>query len=1808
MIHRGTIAMNKTALLVLLFCIGTTAALAQTAGKASLTYSASAIQIEYRPVAVPVTPVTIEGRKFAAFENWFDETQPGKRSLPSETMIIAIPPGSKPRLAVSGARYATVSNLPLMPNPSIQPVGDTALEYRYSSVATGPVLQRPEAEITGYGWVRNYYCAYIEVGKYRYNESVSRLEEMLSVSLRLEFSGGLPMQKAGTALPPDPLAGGLVINAKDAAGWQARQPLPESIAQANDWIDYNATYIKIAVGNDGIYRIKGSDLEAMGISAGSIVPSTLKVYESGKELAVTVNASTGTFGANDYVEFFAHKNYSGQDYRRVTGMDEEYLNYMDRYSDTTIYWLTWGGSNGLRASAGITGGATADTIDYYRHMDHYETDTYYVFGDPDQGKQQESSWNYRYFSWFGLKPVTWSLNVPMTKIAWDKAPEFNARMIFKAQSTESPYVYPSHTVRGFFNDDVTPIDSIIIDPFQQALFDRPIPQAQLKEGVNKFTVQNVVRPSGGPNRVTFDWFEFEYPRRTDAINNKLAFTILASDSVRRYATIKLTGFSSRFVVVYKTRGYGLYKTFNNLNAIQTDSGYTVYFADSVAIGDGYFACIADSAKAPRFVYTRAPGKKNFRNLHAASNKADYLLITNPRFMNAATEYAQFIGAQFGITAQALAVYDVVDEFSNGYFKPEGIRDFLRYALAEWQQPQPEYVFFVGDALYDYKNAIKQTYPDLVKLERNQNLLPSFGLPVADAYLVMWESTRMALPQYLYGRLPAVHESDVYEYLDRHKAYYTNGNSEWNKRYIMFSGGETTKPSELNDLFKANDSIKTSIIERLPVKGHADHFYKTITPPTSYGPYSDAYIGNSIAQGGVFISYLGHSGTQTWDNGISQSSQLRNDVDRAPIVTDFGCSTAKYAENDVVSFSELFTLGDESHAIAYVGNSSLGFISVTQTLSYLFYEAMLKDTVHTLGMAHLIAKSRLLMRYSTAQPNYVAVRTNTLIGDPIIDIAVPKKPNFVLREPEVVRLSANLTEDADSAYFVMYIRNHGSAVEQQLEVRLQHLNADTLLSDRVFAIPAPSFIDTVRFTLPVRGLKGQHKYTITLDPNNQITEIQENDNEVSGQFAVASASISLLDQITPAAVYKDSIPLMNPFYRPPYANDSTVYVEFDKSEAFGAPVLSQVTFGKVVTKIPIPGFIQNNSRGWFRYRLNASENWNGPFTFYRLPDNAKVAFVDSISLGNTSRNFSFRNGEVVVPPRNLSLHLASAGLNAGKFAVISLDGFNVVSGDQLKGYFVVVLDGVTKEVKHRVRHYVIAENTALSDTLTQFLRSLNDGDIALIAVADEPASGVKADLKTEMKNFGSTLFDAVKFQDSWCMIGVKGAAPGTANERLQPKATLQIAEIDTVLVSNVTTAQLDAKDIGPAGKWVNVKKSASNGTVSTTVYGVKVDYSLDTLYNAITAPVIDISSSSAETYPRLDLSTLVTRTSPAAAVKDFSMTVAYDRPAELALNYQTVVLSSERLCQGSPLKAASRVYNVGDLPASNIKVEYFLLTPSNEKRPLKSTVVPSIAPGASFSEEIAIPTDGYAGTASFIVEVDNDKSVREITRANNVYNADFYVIGDTVKPVMEVTFDGVLPMNGDYIRPNPDVVVKLFDESPLPIAGIANFKVYLNDTLVVNNPGYITSYTAGSGDLKGTVLFQPRLDDGTHYFRFNVLDASDNYAVTPDLEIMVIVESESQLMSFYNYPNPFSTETPFAFNLTGATVPEELRIKIYTVAGRLVRDLSAQDGTMRTGLNRIPWDGRDEDGDALANGTYLYKVSYTLNNQKKEFLGKLTILK
>jgi hypothetical protein len=70
----------------------------------------------------------------------------------------------------------------------------------------------------------------------------------------------------------------------------------------------------------------------------------------------------------------------------------------------------------------------------------------------------------------------------------------------------------------------------------------------------------------------------------------------------------------------------------------------------------------------------------------------------------------------------------------------------------------------------------------------------------------------------------------------------------------------------------------------------------------------------------------------------------------------------------------------------------------------------------------------------------------------------------------------------------------------------------------------------------------------------------------------------------------------------------------------------------------------------------------------------------------------------------------------------------------------------------------------------------------------------------------------------------------------------------------------------------------------------------------------------------------------------------------------------------------------------------------------------------------------------------------------------------------------------------------------------------------------------------------------------------------------------------SYPNPFNPSTTIVVSLPEAT---RVHLAIYDTAGRLVRSLSNE--TLPGGVSRIPWDGRDDAGRAVASGSYLCRL-------------------
>ncbi|HPB52074.1 MAG TPA: hypothetical protein PLR22_00275 [Saprospiraceae bacterium] len=125
-------------------------------------------------------------------------------------------------------------------------------------------------------------------------------------------------------------------------------------------------------------------------------------------------------------------------------------------------------------------------------------------------------------------------------------------------------------------------------------------------------------------------------------------------------------------------------------------------------------------------------------------------------------------------------------------------------------------------------------------------------------------------------------------------------------------------------------------------------------------------------------------------------------------------------------------------------------------------------------------------------------------------------------------------------------------------------------------------------------------------------------------------------------------------------------------------------------------------------------------------------------------------------------------------------------------------------------------------------------------------------------------------------------------------------------------------------------------------------------------------------------------------------------------------------------------------------------------------------------------------------------------------------------------------------------------------------------------------------------------DGDYTLRITARDKAGNESGKYDYEKQFRIINRKAVSDLFNYPNPFSRSTRFVFTLTGYELPTYYSIRIMSVSGKIVREITQDElGPLRIGkqISKYVWDGTDQYGDQLANGVYLYK--FIVKDQDKK---------
>lgn len=219
--------------------------------------------------------------------------------------------------------------------------------------------------------------------------------------------------------------------------------------------------------------------------------------------------------------------------------------------------------------------------------------------------------------------------------------------------------------------------------------------------------------------------------------------------------------------------------------------------------------------------------------------------------------------------------------------------------------------------------------------------------------------------------------------------------------------------------------------------------------------------------------------------------------------------------------------------------------------------------------------------------------------------------------------------------------------------------------------------------------------------------------------------------------------------------------------------------------------------------------------------------------------------------------------------------------------------------------------------------------------------------------------------------------------------------------------------------------------------------------------------------------------------------------------------------------------------------------------------------------------------------------------------------DHTGPLIKAWLNDEKFVNGGIAGQTPVLLLKLFDSSGINTVG-TGIGHDLIATLDNDNSRFfiLNDYYEAETDSyqKGTVKFQlPALTEGLHTLSIKAWDVQNNSSEYR-LEFRVVKDEEFKLARVYNYPNPFSSKTTFMFEHNRPAENLQVMIRIFSVSGKVVKSIAR---TINTEGNRsfdIEWDGRDDYGQKIGRGVYIYQLEVKDSNGKKQSaIQKLVLL-
>lgn len=1610
--------------------------------------------------------------------------------------------------------------------------------------------------------------------------------------------------------------------------------------------------VKILTWKDGIIRIKSTDLNL----SDDVKPDNLHLFYRGVEQKIYLNNTNNPekFDQGDFFDFYSRRNDTEDEkylYRHARGGYVYYDGipnpHISNFTDTAAFFLVWNDIPrdkkftliDIETDPEVASNSDFTELQNFKFTAEFHADP----SDPKIGATLSHGGGYRYDDYLDLNsdytPGEGYIIGP-----FDYMKSIDLETPFPDPNSKNTAVFetlihaydptPLHKVEIHldknFRKDVSFNASEIVRP-QIALYQWEISTT----GVTKLKIGT--SPTIKKTSIAIGYAKLDYDRLFKFKNSVIQKIEMTSDAKNIF--FQTEGFGS----IKQDHNVFYYDFENNVRIKGSKPEKNIIFGLSKKSNESEGWLIDESLltdSTQKFLVA-----KNLIQGYSSSispfKGVKMIVLTHEKLRSSAEKYAIYRSENQvnSIPAKVVTCEEIYDEFGFGSQNVFAIKRFMRYALKNWEI-KPEFLFLWGKGWYARKG--------------NNLKVPTWGTPANDQeYVSNYDSAARNITPFIpVGRINAITDEDGFAYLEKLMEYEIAPYSNWMKRSLMAGGGQET--FEQNDIFKTMSNWKNTFEKS---KNAPDVYYFQKMNVNNGYKQPDISMKEVFDSGVSLFSFFGHSSATVFDVELLQPFEYNN-FGKYPFIFANGCYAGQF--NETFTVGEKYISEPKRGAIGYISSSSVGWMPEMTNFGNAFYEIICNDTSNsTIGKILQLTGKKFIEKSGLNQRIISQVQHNNLQGDPSLRLRLPKFPELTINPSSVTWSPKNVTTETEKIPLQFFINNEGAYCKDSFMVSIKLVYPDKITKWTFPPVFTGKLYNTdtlnTEIVMPKNLSPGIYGWEITVDSGSKIQEYDENNNEISIPLILPSGQVSILYP-PEFSLINDSIPSIVAGFLNNFDADKQMEFEFelDTTPKFNSGYLKKIKINSspanAIWNLSEP--LISDKVYFLRVKSNESDlyKWaNSSFTYRKgdrtgwsqsHPAQWQRNEIVGLVYDSLKKSWSFNEKKAVLRARSTpGMGVYQSNVATEFFLDGGFSNYGYYNMDFEYGVYYSIIDGESLRAITKSRLYGSTDLLAPAGMIKIFnvLESIKEGDYIFLLGKKPFFSKWKFNrdsLEEKLKSYGVLPFmNEIGDEDGFILVGKKGSKPGDAKQIHKKFVSKNdFLFLEDTLFSNEPVAEIFSTGIEKVSKWRTAELSWNTDTSErsdrikytinaqyktekdSTLFAFPGDKSVIDTSNNNKFLSVDLSKFNANSFTQLKLYMLLQDSTHRTSPQPKSWSVFFEPNKELALS--RLIVNEKLVTQSDVIKASFNASNLTPFECENVTLKCRII--NSKGYPVDSIIgYYDFAKNESKNITLSIPMKYPNDKYKIWFGLNDDKKISETTWLNNYLQTNVVVKSVFMLPILDVTFDGRSIYNYQIVSPSPKIQIRLTvpknarktvlnDTSTISLT-IRNQESSIKEDLSYKN-GWIKINSLESSDSTLDIICEPKkLADGIYDLSVIARPYPGEINGILYYNISFQVVNTGKISAIVAYPNPFSDEVNFKFQITGRFLPPDLKLEIFNAIGMKIKTIpiaGTRDGILGDVTTVITWNGTDQGGNPVTDGMYFYRFNY--NNDKYE-LDKIDFL-